>query len=338
VFDSILAVHQTRKRENGRGREKRVVSQDVLLAKLGDLVGHDRAKEWHPLLNPLLPFDFPETAETEVLSNTARLELSLDFFYEILANQKEPVLVCLEDAHWCDELSWALIKRCHNAPEALVVLTSRPEDGGEEKKGTLQEFVEEDGVQRMVLGALEEGALRQHIAALLEVEEISEQLLKLIESRTGGNLLYIQELVSERASEASAKKHGAWDVAPAMHPNLLVCSQVSSLIESGMLKYNDKSVDLKSNVDDLVVPDNVQAVIASRLAGLTTSQQSILQTASVIGRTFTLGMVTDVHPASEMLQTLSADLKEIVRKRLVERTVGSGGGDDADGELQLSHK
>ena len=42
--------------------------------------------------------------------------------------------------------------------------------------------------------------------ALLEVEAISEQLLKLVESRTGGNLLYIQELVSERASEASAKK------------------------------------------------------------------------------------------------------------------------------------
>ncbi|GMI39060.1 hypothetical protein TeGR_g1072, partial [Tetraparma gracilis] len=144
------------------------------------------------------------------------------------------------------------------------------------------------------------------------VEEISEQLLKLIETRTGGNLLYIQELVS-------------------------------SLIESGMLKYNEKSVDLKSDVDDLVVPDNVQAVIASRLAGLTTSQQSILQTASVIGRTFTLGMVTEVHPASEMLQNLAGDLKEIVRKRLVERIVGGvvGGerrGAVSDGELQFSHK
>jgi predicted ATPase len=105
-----------------------------------------------------------------------------------------------------------------------------------------------------------------------------------------------------------------------------------------MLKYNDKSVDLKSDVDDLVVPDNVQAVIASRLAGLTTSQQSILQTASVIGRAFTLRMVTEVHPASEMLQNLAGDLKEIVRKRLVERIVGSGGGDDTDGELQFSHK
>ncbi|GMI20721.1 hypothetical protein TeGR_g7248, partial [Tetraparma gracilis] len=307
VFEGVLSLFHTRKRDNGRGFEKKVVSQEVLLAKLDDLIGHDRAKDWHPLLNPLLPFDFSETSETKVLSNTARLELSLDFFYEILENQKEPVLVCLEDAHWCDELSWALIKRCHEAPDVLVVLTSRPEDGGEEKKGTLKEFEEEEGVQRIMLGALEEGALRQHIAELLEVEAISEQLLKLVESRTGGNLLYIQELVS-------------------------------SLIESGMLKYNDKSVDLKSDVDDLVVPDNVQAVIASRLAGLTTSQQSILQTASVIGRAFTLAMVTEVHPASEMLQNLAGDLKEIVRKRLVERIVGSAGGDDADGELQFSHK
>ncbi|GMI25417.1 hypothetical protein TeGR_g9773 [Tetraparma gracilis] len=49
-------------------------------------------------------------------------------------------------------------------------------------------------------------------------------------------------------------------------------------------------------------------------------------------------MLTNVHPASEMLQNLAGDLKEIVRKRLVERIVGGGGGDDTDGELQFSHK
>ena len=169
----------------------------------------------------------------------------------------------------------------------------------------MREFDESEGVEVMLLGALDETALRLHIAGLLEVEIISDQLLKLIENRTGGNLLYIQELVS-------------------------------SLIESGMLLYHENGVDLKSDVDELVVPDNVQAVIASRLAGLSPSQQSLLQTASVVGREFTLHTVMEVHPASEMLENIGNDMKEIVRKRLVERVVGGGG--EESKVLQFSHK
>ena len=290
---------------DGRGDLLTPVNLQVLLAKLGDLVGYESAKAWHPLLNAVLPFNFPETAETLGLSNNGRLEQSLGFFYEILANQKDKTLIVIEDAHWADELSWALIGKCHEAPDVLVVVTSRPEDTGEEGHGSLTKLCAVQGVQRTVLGPLEESVLRMHIAALLEVQTISEPLLKLIENRTGGNLLYIQELVS-------------------------------SLIESGMLSYNDTSVDLKSDVNELVVPDNVQAVIASRLAGLTASQLSLLQTASVIGRTFKLSTVVEVHPASEMLGNISSDLKEIVRKRLVERIVGGSG--DGEGELQFSHK
>ena len=143
--------------------------------------------------------------------------------------------------------------------------------------------------------------------AQIQLEKvISEKLLKLVENRTGGNLLYIQELVS-------------------------------SLIESGMLTYDDSNgVDLKNDANELVVPDNVQAVIASRLAGLSPNQQSLLQTASVIGREFALTLVSEVHPASEMLSTVANDMKEIVQKRLVERAVGSSGG--SKNAMQFSHK
>jgi predicted ATPase len=112
---------------------------------------------------------------------------------------------------------------------------------------------------------------------------------------------------------------------------------VSSLIEGGLLVFNDASVDLKNDVSELVVPDNVQAVIASRIMGLTQSQQSLLQTASVIGREFTLHMVIEVHPSSEMLEDMSKDMKEIVRKRLVERVVSSHNESHNVG-LQFSHK
>ena len=74
----------------------------------------------------------------------------------------------------------------------LVVVTSRPEDADEEGVGMLKKLAKIPGVQRIVLGALEEGVLRKHIAALLEVETISEQLLRLIENRTGGNLLCVR--------------------------------------------------------------------------------------------------------------------------------------------------
>jgi predicted ATPase len=177
----------------------------VLVAKLSDLVGAEQATSLYPLLNPLLPVKFDETPETAALSNVARMQASIDFFFEILSNLKEKVLICLEDAHWCNELSWTLIERCHAAPDILIVLSTRPVDETDWPVSATK-LMSSEGCDRLVLGALEESALREHIARLLEVEEISEQLLKLIESKTGGNLLYIQELVRERASEASAKK------------------------------------------------------------------------------------------------------------------------------------
>jgi len=48
-------------------------------------------------------------------------------------------------------------------------------------------------------------------------------------------------------------------------------------------------------------------------------------------------MVVEVHPASEMLGNMANDMKEMVRKRLVERVVGNSGGEDSSG-LQFSHK
>ena len=241
VFENMLQLNQGSGRSGETG-----VAQEVLLATLGDLVGPDRARDYHPLLNPLLPFDFPDSSFTATLSSSARLSESMNFFYEILINQKGKTLICLEDAHWADELSWGLIERVHEASEVMVVMTTRPDDDSEDNGGSLREFWELEGVEVINLGALDEGALREHIAGLLEVGTVSEGLVKLIENRTGGNLLYIQELVS-------------------------------SLTESGMLLYHENGVDLKNDVDELVVPDNVQAVIASRLAGLSPSQQSLLQ-------------------------------------------------------------
>lgn len=87
----------------------------------------------------------------------------------------------------------------------------------------------------------------------------------------------------------------------------------------------------------MVIPDSVQAVIATRLRGLNNSQQSLLQTASVVGREFKMNIITAVHPAPELLVNVDTDLQELMRKRIIERVVGEEEG-KRNVELQFAHK
>jgi predicted ATPase len=135
VFKDVLGLYARRPDTDRAKGSERVVAQDVLMAKLGELVGIERARDWHPLLNPVLPFTFPETSETEPLSSSARAKAAEEFFFEILQNSKKKLLLCLEDAHWADELSWGLIELCHESHDILVVLTTRPGDGEGEGGG-----------------------------------------------------------------------------------------------------------------------------------------------------------------------------------------------------------
>ena len=165
IFSSILCLYTARSKGRDSGsRELKRVSQEVLLTHLGDIVGDNKARSLHPLLNPLLDLDSPDTPETAALGGSARLEQTLELMHEILVHS-ESTLICIEDAHWADELSWELIKRAHAAPNVLVVVTSRPEHGNAAvgEKDELKELLGLEGVQHMVLGALEPSALRKHM-------------------------------------------------------------------------------------------------------------------------------------------------------------------------------
>ena len=49
----------------------------------------------------------------------------------------------------------------------------------------------------------------------------------------------------------------------------------------------------------LDVPDSVHGVVAARIDGLAPSEQLTLKVASVIGRLFRVGILTDVHPLED---------------------------------------
>jgi len=157
-------------------------------------------------------------------------------------------------------------------------------------------------LMKIVLGALHTDAMKDHLCVLLDVDSVSRDLIELIEAKSGGNLLFIQEMVA-------------------------------SLIDNGLLHYRGSHVALKAADDgNMAVPDNIQEVIISRVDGLKSSQRSLLQTASIIGCDFNLDLLVTVHPATEFLNTLEEDIQELVRKRLVEKVIGE------KGKFQFSHK
>jgi class 3 adenylate cyclase/tetratricopeptide (TPR) repeat protein len=152
---------------------------------------------WLPLL--AIPFDAevpmtPETAEIEPAFRRQRVfETVEEFLLRVLVM---PTLFVFEDTHWIDDASHSLLLHLvrSTAPRPwLLAITRRPQG---------LPFVEEpvEGHSLLELSALRgEEAAQLALAAAGEVA-LSEELLGEVSERSGGNPLFVRELV--KASRA----------------------------------------------------------------------------------------------------------------------------------------
>ncbi len=152
--------------------------------------------EFVPLL-PLLaiPFDaeVPPTPESEEIEAAFRRERVFETVEQFLLRVLvAPTLIVVEDAHWMDEGSHGFLLHLvrSSAPRPwLLAITRRPQGLG---------FVDEPGDGRQIhsLSALRgEEAAQLALAAAGEVA-LSEDLVAEVSERSGGNPLFVRELVS----------------------------------------------------------------------------------------------------------------------------------------------
>src|SRR5258706_8328198 len=85
-----------------------------------------------PLLNGIVPLEFPETALTAALDAALRQESLTALVVALLRawTRERPLILVLEDAHWLDSLSWHLTLQVARAllldgRPLLLVLASR---------------------------------------------------------------------------------------------------------------------------------------------------------------------------------------------------------------------
>jgi class 3 adenylate cyclase/tetratricopeptide (TPR) repeat protein len=162
----------------------------------------------------------------------------------------EPGVLLVEDLHWLDPASDALIEQviAGNAEsQSLVLVNFRPEYRAR--------WMSQSHYQQLSLLPLSEEALRELLRDLVGEDPSVGALPDAIYARTGGNPFFIEEVVR-------------------------------SLVEDGSLEGERGAYRLARPIEDLPLPETVQAVLAARIDRLPEREKHVLQAASVIGKTF----------------------------------------------------
>jgi DNA-binding CsgD family transcriptional regulator/tetratricopeptide (TPR) repeat protein len=172
------------------------------------------------------------------------------------AAARRPLLLVLDDLHWADAPSLALLRFLSREPEGagpLVVGIYRHTEvnPGQPLLATLADLTRGQHHRRLLLGGLGQREVASFVALVAGVEPAPE-VAAAVHQQTDGNPFFVTEIVRLLASQG---RLGAADV-------------------SGPLLAS--------------LPEGVKAVVAERLGGLSDRCRQVLEVAAVVGRDFQL--------------------------------------------------
>lgn len=242
-------------------------------------------------LAPGLQARYPEIPANTPLQPEAELQRLSDSLVEWCRGlcQAAPLLIVLDDAHWADSGSLALLRNLARRAarlrlRLLLVFTYREVelDEGRALNEVLYALNREHLATRLKLGRLDIQQTEEMLATLF-AEAITPELLQALYRETEGNPFFIEE----------------------------VCK---ALIEAGQV-YRDGKGWSRLAIEEIEIPQNVRVAIQARLARLEAATQETLRLAAVIGREFEFDLLSAV--AGQQEEALIAALEQAERAQLV---------------------
>jgi class 3 adenylate cyclase/tetratricopeptide (TPR) repeat protein len=125
----------------------------------------------------------------------------------------------------------------------------------------------------------------------------------------------------------------SWVVESAEGNPLFVEEMLRMLIDDGLLRHTDGRWVTTGDLAGLAAPTTVQALIAARLDRLHEDERAVIQRASVAGKVFYWGAVTELSPESARAQ-VGGNLQTLLRKELILPELSPFAGEDA---FRFSH-
>jgi class 3 adenylate cyclase/tetratricopeptide (TPR) repeat protein len=198
--------------------------------------------------------------------------------------ERTPLMLVLEDMHSAEDVTLDFLEhvadRIRHIPLVLLIL-SRPELL-ERRQGWMGG---KPGATILFLDPLGMEESRGLARAILQDKTAPDALVDLVLERSSGNPLFLEEMLR-------------------------------SLMERGILTLTGDVWALGVPINEVSIPDSIQAVIAARLDALPAEEKHILQVAAVEGKDFWLasvGVVAEDDHAREVVESLIA--KELVARR-----------------------
>ena len=195
--------------------------------------------------------------------------------------RRGPTVLLLEDWHWVDDASHAvltkLVELLHSYP-LLVVVTARP--------GPRHDWGPVGARTEIVLEPLNREAGLALLGSVLHSAVMPEELGSRLYERTGGNPFFMEEMAE-------------------------------ALLEEGTVRVEEGRAVLVGALDALELPDTVQAVIRSRVDRVDAGAREVLRVASVIGRDFGRALL---HRSLADASALAAALDTLKGAALVQQT------------------
>ncbi|MBV6451429.1 MAG: hypothetical protein MHPDNHAH_02167 [Anaerolineales bacterium] len=266
IFHHILGLDELlAKPELSEG--DRLEVQSRIEARL-DEVEPDLAR-YAPLLGVLLPAPIPDNDLTSAMTGEIRAGNTREVLARLLSHlaQEEPLLVVMEDLHWFDSASWALLADVQQKVRPiLLALNTRPLT--EPVPQIFRQILETPETRLLLLEAMSLDDVESLVCQRLGVRSIPSAISSLIREKSEGHPFFAEEL------------------AYALRDAGLV------IVEGDEARINDRF----TSFDDLALPDTLQAAITNRIDSLAPSQQLTLKVASVIGRIFTFRVLQAIYP------------------------------------------
>jgi tetratricopeptide (TPR) repeat protein len=224
-----------------------------------------------------------------------RVQRAVAGFLQALAAET-PLAVLLDDLHWADSASLALLTHLAHAlrgERVLLLGTYRDVEVGRRHplEATLTALTRDRVVEVLALRGLPPSGTADLIRARLGVETVSDELRDLVHERTEGNPFFTEEVLSALVEQRAIFRTGeGWD---------------------------------RKALAEIAVPQSVRSVVGQRVGRLVPEAQELLRLASVLGQEFDLPLLLGAVEQSEaeVLDHLEAAL---AMRLLEERRAGRG--------------